>query len=686
MLNNSNILKLIENGYAIVPIPYMKKAPTISGWPKLKITKQNFKKYFPENKKMNIGVMNGKSSGNIVDIDIDSLTALDLAKKYLPETGLIFGRKSKPYSHWVYVCDKLPKTTKFQSSDGCIIEIRANGTQSVWPGSVHPSKEIIDYQSNGDPVKVTKEDLETACKIISIGAILIDNYPAEGLRNDFALTLASLSLRLFKMNTDAAKSFVVKISQLAGDEEYKSRSAIIDYTAKRMKNGEQVVGIPSLKEFIGAYAADDIAKHILTEDSEEYDAISELNKEYAFVVMPPQAQIIKETLSESGHKDFIFLQISAFKNILGSRWLDNKKLATAWMESPLRRSYTGIEFAPEKPTEDKYNLWQGHPVKSVRGDCSLFLDHIHSIICDSNDEYTHYFISWLANIIRKPEQKPGTAIVIRGKQGTGKSFVFKHFGKLLGAHYKVADNERYISGRFNSHLHDCLLLHLEEAFFAGDKKLEAALKEMITGDQILMEYKGKEPVLAKNYARVVITTNSTWVIPAGLEERRFFVLDAQDHEMQNKEYFSAIATQLNNGGYEALMHYLMNYKYDEADLRDVPKTEALLEQKLQSLNHEQQWWLEVLQKGGLPKQDGWTGICGTRDMFRDYCEHASISGSRYKSAQTKLGMFLKKMVPNIEKRTGSYETIYDDFDNDTTTEKGQYYVLPSLKIAGRLLK
>ena len=76
------------------------------------------------------------------------------------------------------------------------------------------------------------------------------------------------------------KAFV-KISQLAGDEEYKSRSAIIDYTAKRMKNGEQVVGIPSLKEFIGAYA--NIAKH-MTEDSEEYDAISELNKEYAFVV------------------------------------------------------------------------------------------------------------------------------------------------------------------------------------------------------------------------------------------------------------------------------------------------------------------------------------------------------------------------------------------------------------------
>lgn len=680
MSNNKHALKLIKDGRAVVPINPMKKAPTIQGWPKLKITEKNFEQYFSKEKQMNIGVINGKRSGNIVDIDIDSLTALDLADQYLPATDLIFGRKSKPRSHWIYVCDKLPKTTKFQSNEGCIIEIRADKTQTVWPPSVHPSKEIIAYQSDGEPSNVKKENLENACKIITVGSILIDNYPADGLRNDFALTLASVALRLFNMDANAAKRFVLKIGQLVGDEEYKSRADIIEHTAKRMKNGEKVLGIPSLKEFIGSGATDDIAKYILIEGSEEYDVIEELNQEYALVVVPPQTLIIKETKSDNGHKDFMFLQISAFKNILGSRWLKNKKLPTAWMESPMRRTYTGIEFAPTNPTTGMYNLWQGHTVKPIEGDCGLFIEHIRKNICGGNEDYAYYFIAWLAHIIRNPENKPGTAIVIRGKQGTGKSFVFKHFGKLLGNHYKVADSARYISGNFNSHLHDCLLLHLEEAFFAGDKKLEATLKELITGDQILMEYKGKEPIRAKNYASVAITTNSTWVIPAGLEERRFFVLDAKDTEMQNKAYFAAIANQLNNGGYEALMHYLMNYEYEESILRDTPKTEALLEQKLHSLSHEEQWWLEVLQKGELPMQNEWSGICGTRDIFRDYCDHASISGTRFKSVQTRLGIFLNKMVPNIEKLTGSYQTKYDRFDDEMDTKKGQYYVLPSLKV------
>lgn len=669
-----------RSDYAVVPIPHKSKAPVIEKWPELKITENDFLDYFSEDTQQNVGVINGSRSGNLVDIDIDNLAALDLAEAYLPKTGLIFGRKSKPNSHWIYVCDKLPNTTKYNSNDGCVIEIRADGTQSVWPPSVHPSGEAINYLTDGMPAKVLKEELERACRIITVGAILLDNYPAEGARNEFSLMLGSIALRLFNMDIEQAEGFVKAVASLAGDEECDSRSETIKYTAERMKKGEKVLGIPSVEKAIGKEPTGYIAKYVLLDGTAEHEAINELNKEYAFVLMPPQAQIIKEMEDKNGHKDFVFLQIGAFKHMLGSCWLKEKKLATVWLESPFRRTYTGIEFSPTTPTPGKYNLWQGYPINPIQGDCRRYLAHIRNIICGGNDEYTHYFIAWLSNIIRDPERKPGTAIVIRGKQGTGKSFVFKHFGKLLGKHYKVADNERYISGRFNSHLHDCLLLHLEEAFFAGDKKLEASLKEMITGDEVLMEYKGKEPVLAKNYARVAITTNATWVIPAGFEERRFFVIDAQEDEMQKKAYFAAIAKELENGGYEALMDYLMRYEYDPNLLRDVPKTEALLEQKLHSLNHEEQWWLETLRKGELPLQNGWTGICGTGDMFENYVEHTKISGARFKSAQTRLGMFLKKMVPDIEKRTGSYQTKRFSMSSDLYTEKGTYYVFPDLDV------
>jgi|SRR5215471_16982880 len=44
-------------------------------------------------------------SAGLVDVDLDCEEAIELAPLYLPETGAIFGRKSAPKSHWLYIAD-----------------------------------------------------------------------------------------------------------------------------------------------------------------------------------------------------------------------------------------------------------------------------------------------------------------------------------------------------------------------------------------------------------------------------------------------------------------------------------------------------------------------------------------------------------------------------------------------------
>ena len=54
----------------------------------------------------NIGILMGKPSGGLVDIDIDNTDALRFADRFLPKTNCVFGRQSKPRSHRIYkVCD-----------------------------------------------------------------------------------------------------------------------------------------------------------------------------------------------------------------------------------------------------------------------------------------------------------------------------------------------------------------------------------------------------------------------------------------------------------------------------------------------------------------------------------------------------------------------------------------------------
>ena len=478
------------------------------------------------------------------------------------------------------------------------------------------------------------------------------------------------------MNVNKAKAFVRLIAEKVNDEEVESRIKAVEYTASKIKNNERVQGLPTLAKFIGETACSDIAKLCFDSSLSTHDDITELNKEYAFVLIPPQSAIIKESIDKNGHRTFAFLQTNAFKQLLAAKWIGNKKLANAWIEDPLRRTYEGIEFAPSNPTKAVYNLFRGFTTKPAKGDCSLYLNHIKDVICDGNDEYYNFFIGWFSNIIQQPEDKPGTAIVIHGKQGTGKSIIFKIFGHLIAPHYKVADTERYIVGNFNSHLHDCLLLHLEEAFFAGDKKLEASIKEMITGDKVMMEYKGKEPMIANNFSRLSITTNADWSVPAGMEERRFMILRANDTKIQDPDYFKAIFEQMENGGYAALMDFLINFDISKIDLRNPPKTETLLQQKFQSFSPEEEWWFQILQEGTLPNQSGWSGVVGTQDMFLSYIEHTKLMNIKYKSASTKIGMFLTSIIPNLTKHKGSYTTT-EDFGDEKRT--GTYYQIPSLE-------
>ena len=69
---------------------------------------------------------------------------------------------------------------------------------------------------------------------------------------------------------------------------------------------------------------------------------------------------------------------------------------------------------------------------------------------------------------------------LRGRQGTGKGIFCTQFGRLFGQHFVHVERSSHLTGHFNSHLKDKLIVYADEAFWAGDKKAEGVLKAMIT--------------------------------------------------------------------------------------------------------------------------------------------------------------------------------------------------------------
>jgi hypothetical protein len=88
------------------------------------------------------------------------------------------------------------------------------------------------------------------------------------------------------------------------------------------------------------------------------------------------------------------------------------------------------------------------------------------------------------------------------------------------------------------------------------------------------EAKGIDPIRLPNYVRLIMTSNEDWVVPAGMNERRFCVLDVDPRCEQNYEYFREIDEVLPHGGLEYLLADLLAFDLDTVNLRPILRTQA----------------------------------------------------------------------------------------------------------------
>jgi hypothetical protein len=207
----------------------------------------------------------------------------------------------------------------------------------------------------------------------------------------------------------------------------------------------------------------------------------------------------------------------------------------------------------------------------------------------------------MARLIQNPSEQGEVAVVMRSVQGTGKGMLAKALCRVIGHHALLISNAKHLTGNFNAHLQDCVFLFADEAFYAGDKQHVGVLKSLITDDLLFIEAKHKNGAQSKNYIHLIMASNEKWVVPAELDDRRFFILEVLPDRKGDKEYFDAIAHELENGGYEAMLFDLMKWDISEFDHRAAPKTEGLKTQKKLSLPFFEKWWMETLHRGYITK-------------------------------------------------------------------------------------
>jgi hypothetical protein len=180
-----------------------------------------------------------------------------------------------------------------------------------------------------------------------------------------------------------------------------------------------------------------------------------------------------------------------------------------------------------------------------------------------------------------------------------------------------------------------------------------------------------------------LTSNEDWVVPAGKDERRFAVLDVNPRCAQNSEYFRTMDAELADGGFEHLLAALLAFNLDSVDLRKIPRTEALLEQKIRSLDSVESWWFGRLQAGTTTHAvDEWKTDIPVQTLFGDYITTSEKIGVRRKQEEHVFGKKLGRLVSSLGRRRPRME-VESEGGRGFKSERVRCYVLPDLETCRR---
>jgi hypothetical protein len=187
--------------------------------------------------------------------------------------------------------------------------------------------------------------------------------------------------------------------------------------------------------------------------------------------------------------------------------------------------------------------------------------HVHDNVCSGEAELFAWVMGWFARSSSGRPRSSARRSCCAVRQGTGKTIVGRIIGSLLGQHYALVATRATSSAASTRTWRTASSCSSTRRPGAAITPRRGSSRISITGEYQYIEYKGREPVRVKNYVRLLITGNNNWLVPAGLEERRFAVLDVGEGSARTR-LLPGDRGRDGAGGREALLRYLLDFDLD----------------------------------------------------------------------------------------------------------------------------
>lgn len=284
-----------------------------------------------------------------------------------------------------------------------------------------------------------------------------------------------------------------------------------------------------------------------------------------------------------------------------------------------------VGFDPSgKDANVKLNTWQGWPMEPKEGSCERLLELL-LYLCSGEDngrEIYTWLLRWMAYPLQHPGAKMGSAVIMHGPQGTGKSTVFQTLAKIYGD-YATVLNQRGLEDKFNSDWADSKLFILAEEVVTRAEMwhIKDELKLLVDGEWVRVNPKNIAAYRQRNQINIVFLSNQGQPLPLENDDRRHLVVWTPPQI--GPDFYDEVFLELEHGGVAAFYHYLLNLDLGDFHPRKKPPmTQAkqdLIDLSLPSEDRFIRDWI-----GG---ETEWPFVpCASMDLYAAYLRWCRANG------------------------------------------------------------
>ncbi|WP_234678919.1 bifunctional DNA primase/polymerase [Bradyrhizobium monzae] len=207
-----------------------------------------------------------------------------------------------------------------------------------------------------------------------------------------------------------------------------------------------------------------------------------------------------------------------------------------------------------------FNRYVPPHVDHIEGDVSKWLNHIEAIYPGE----AGHIVRWLAHRVQRPGDKVNHALVFIGSQGIGKDTILKPAITAIGSqNFKQITAKTFFNSEWNDYLQSVILRINEVHDLGGESRygFYDATKDVITNppEAHRINTKHVPQYAAVNVSGVIMTSNHLDALYLAPDDRRHFVcVSTRTQGDFTPGYWDDINAWFENGGNEAVAHYLTN--------------------------------------------------------------------------------------------------------------------------------